>query len=1201
MLTRKRLLYTCVLIVGLFFGFVALILPGIVVEKAQSWVADEMGRTLDIGSISINPIGLTVTVHDLSLSEVEPETPFISWQKLTLSLSLKSLYHMAPIIDELQLESPFLHLERLAENRFNFSSLIPQQEEPVDPATAGEPVRFSLNNLTIHDGTIELVDSSLDEPVQHTIRDLNLALPAIGNLPYMVDNPVQPMLHAIVNDSPVDVKGAIKPFTETREVQLKLALENIDLPFYLGYVPMELPVHLFNGRLSFDLDLLYRLTADAGPELELSGHLYLTSLDIRDRQHEKLFFLPLMQVDIAPTRPLAKEIQLSALHVYNLEVFLNRDRQGVWNHSRMAMDSDQPASPETEPAPESEKQEPDQPLRLLIDDFRLRDGVVHFKDDVPAGGFETTAQEINIDLQKFALDTSEAIPFKLSLATKHNEKITAHGDFLLEPFTLQLQTELEDLKTAVYAAYYQDAYSVPLGGSMSVSARLDINPQQPLLVSQGHLVWEDAYMAFNKTEGLGIALLELTGLSFDMAENRLKLASYLAKDGRVNFSRDDTGHWSLLSNNFPILAKLTETPDEAPPPAAKEKAQEFRYQIGELALVNWQFDVRDDIPETSVNLQAREFNLTFRNLAAPEKVESPFEFSTRFDRKGQIRLGGTASLADQSLKMKGQLKNIALNTFAPYVSEQANLVLQNGTLNVTTQVSVTPEQEGHNVRFSGNLGISRFHLLDAIHREDLLKWDSLQLARIKGQTAPMELSIESITLSDYFAKVLIDEDARLNLAEVFRKGGSPDGEGDAAEDSSATVAAEEQTATEPSRPAISIDTVILQGGQVDFTDRNLPRAFHADMRELGGRISGLDSEPEARAEVDLRGSLRGQSPLTISGAVNPLADKLFLDLKLSFRDIDLSPMSPYSGNYVGYLIEKGKLNLSLDYKIEDNQLKATNEVFLDQFTFGQSVESEEATGLPVKLAVALLKDRNGEIHLDIPVYGDLEDPQFSIAGVVWTIIKNLLVKAATSPFALLGALLGGGEEDFSSINFDYGSAHLSPAQQDKLQRMAQALIDRPSLDVEVSGFIDPDNDPEGYRKEQLSTEIRRLKYLDLVEDKALPEGVTENDLQVPAEEYADYLWQVYKEADFPKPRNFIGMTKKLPESEMEKLIYANTEVNQEVLGKLAQARALAVQNFLSEDGQLPKERIFLKEPDITAAPDEKTNNRARVELGASVQ
>ncbi len=1198
MLTRKRLLYACGLLVGLLFGFVSLILPGIIVDKAQSWVANETGRTLKIGSVSINPIGLTVTVRDLSLSETDPDTPFIAWQNLTLSLSLKSLYYMAPVVDELQLDTPYVHLERLAENRFNFSNLIPETAEVEEPEPASGPARFSINNLTIHNGTIELVDSSLDEQVRHSIRELTLALPAIGNLPYMVENPVQPMLHAIVNDAPVDVKGELKPFAEAQEMQLSLSLDNIDLPFYLGYVPFELPVQLRNGRLSFDLEIRYRLASNTGPDLELLGHIDLTSLDIRDRQNEKLFFLPLMQVDIAPSRPLAREIHLHSLQVYNLEVQLNRDRQGSWNHGRLAMEGDQPASEESVSDPDSEEREPGQPLKLLIDDFRVRDGVVHFRDDLPAGGFATTAHEINIDLQRFALVASEAIPFTLALKTLHDEKVTAHGDFLLEPFTLQLQIALEDLKTALYAPYYQDVYSVPLGGSMSAQARLDINPQQPLLISQGRVAWKDAYMAFNDTEGLGIALLELTGLSFDMAENRLELASYAAKDGRMKFSRDDAGHWSLLSNNFPILAKLTEAPDAPPPPAAEEKKQEFHYRIDELALVNWQFDVRDGLPETDVNLQARDFNLTFRNLAAPEKVQSPFEFATTFGRKGQIRLDGTVSLAEQSLNLKGQLKNIALNTFAPYVSEQTNLVLQNGTLNFNTKASVTPEQESFNLRFEGDLGISRFHLLDGIHREDLLKWDNLLVAGIKGQTIPMELSIKSITLSDYFAKILIDEEARLNLVEALRKeGSSTESEASAA----VTAAATGETGPDAAHRAIRIDTVVLQGGQVDFTDRNLPRAFHADMRELGGRISGLDSDPAARAEVDLRGSLRGQSPLTISGFVNPLAEQLFLDLKLSFRDIDLSPMSPYSGNYVGYLIEKGKLNLSLDYNIEGGQLKANNEVFLDQFTFGEAVASEAATSLPVKLAVALLKDRNGEIHLDIPVYGNLEDPQFSIAGVVWTIIKNLLVKAATSPFALLGAMLGGGEEDFSSINFDYGSARLSPTEQDKLLRMSQALLDRPSLDVEVSGFVDPENDPEGYRKELLSRQVRQLKFLDLVEDKSLPEDVREDDVEVPDEEYADYLWEVYRKTDFPKPRNFIGMTKKLPESEMEKLIYANTEVNEEILGKLAQARALAVQKFLTEDGQLSKQRIFLKQPDIVAAPDNETAQRARVELGAAVQ
>ena len=794
-------------------------------------------------------------------------------------------------------------------------------------------------------------------------------------------------------------------------------------------------------------------------------------------------------------------------------------------------------------------------------------------------------------------------PSHSPLETDRNETVTVNGHFLLKPFTLDLKTEVRNIDVGAYAAYYQDIYSGPLGGRLGVQLKLAVNPEHPLLISDGHSTWQDAYMAFNKDEGLGFALVDLSNLSFDLQKNRLEIGSALYQNGRVNFSRSHEGHWSFLSRNFPILAKLTETPDEKSEAEQAQRGPAFSYRIGELSIINSAFEVSDYLPATAAKLEARDFNLRFQNLAAPERVESPFTLSTTFQNKGRIEIKGTASLADQSIRLDSRLKMIPLTAFAPYLAEQANLALADGMLDAQLKSTVDAGSGSLKIAFSGDIGISRFHLLDGLHREDLLKWDSLQLAGIDAQVAPLAVTVESITLSDYFAKVLIDEQTRLNLVEAFRKpGASPVAEGaaTATQQASATAPAE-ATAQAAASPDIRIDTVTLQGGQVDFTDRSLPRPFHADMRELGGSIKGLSSAADARASVDLRGSLRNQSPLAISGELNPLADKLFLDLKLSFNDIELSPLSPYSGTYVGYLIKKGKLNLALEYFLENGKLTAKNQVFLDQFTFGDKVESEKATSLPVKLAVALLKDRNGEIHLDIPVTGNLDDPQFSIAGVVLTIIKNLVVKAATSPFALLGALAGEGGEDFSSVSFEYGSSRLSPDEKSKLQHMAQALAERPGLEVEVSGFIDPEQDAEGYRREQLSMQVKRLKYLDLVKEGKLPEGTSEEDVTVPDKEYADYLWEVYREADFPKPSNFIGLTKKLPASEMEKLIYTNTTVTGNDLADLAQARALAVQNFLVEEGQLAQERIFLQESDITAVPDKELHSRARVEFGVAVR
>jgi len=394
----------------------------------------------------------------------------------------------------------------------------------------------------------------------------------------------------------------------------------------------------------------------------------------------------------------------------------------------------------------------------------------------------------------------------------------------------------------------------------------------------------------------------------------------------------------------------------------------------------------------------------------------------------------------------------------------------------------------------------------------------------------------------------------------------------------------------------------LQGGQVDFTDRHLTRPFHADMRQLGGSIQGLNSASGSRATVDLRGRLRNQSPLVIEGEVNPLGKPFYLDLDLDFSDIEMSPMSPYSGTYLGYLIEKGKLNLSLNYQVEGQQLQASNAVFLDQFSFGEPVASDRAVGLPVKLAVALLKDRSGEIHLDIPVSGDLGNPQFSVAGVVWTVIKNLLVKAATSPLALLGALIpGGGGEDFSSVAFAPGTHELGPEQKQKLDKLAEALLQRPALTLEIRGYIDPEEDPEGYRRVQLREKIL-ARYASEEGRQLTGEAADSLTLeQLTQEQYSEYLWQVYKRTDFPKPRNFLGMIEHLPNEEMEKLIYANTSVGTQELSRLAQQRAQAVRHNLVEQNGVPAERIFLVTPDLEKPPDQEGIPPSRVEFDVSVK
>jgi hypothetical protein len=388
-------------------------------------------------------------------------------------------------------------------------------------------------------------------------------------------------------------------------------------------------------------------------------------------------------------------------------------------------------------------------------------------------------------------------------------------------------------------------------------------------------------------------------------------------------------------------------------------------------------------------------------------------------------------------------------------------------------------------------------------------------------------------------------------------------------------------------PDIRVGRITLAGGNVNFSDFFIRPNYSANLTGVAGSVGSLAAD--TAGEVELRARVENTAPVEISGRINPLAASLFLDLRASARDVDLPPLTPYSAKYAGYGIEKGKLSMEVKYRIEDRKLEAENRVVLDQLTFGEKADSPDATKLPVLLAVALLKDRNGVIDVNLPISGSIDDPEFSLGGIIVRVIVNLIVKVVTAPFAIIGALAGGGEE-LAYVEFAPGSADLTQASEAKLGSIAKALAERPALKLDVSGRIDPGTDREGLRKSSIGRQVRAQKA------KALGKAVDDEEIAVTAEEYPKYLTAAYRAADFPKPRNFIGLLKDLPVPEMEALMLTHTGATDDDLRQLANDRAQRVKNWLVDRGQIPAERVFLTAPRLSADGIKDKGSASRVDF-----
>jgi hypothetical protein len=519
----------------------------------------------------------------------------------------------------------------------------------------------------------------------------------------------------------------------------------------------------------------------------------------------------------------------------------------------------------------------------------------------------------------------------------------------------------------------------------------------------------------------------------------------------------------------------------------------------------------------------------------------------------------------------------------PYFTEFVNIQLNRGIVSNKGEVRLQLEKGALAGGYKGSLTIGDLLAVDKANSADFLKWRSLHVGGIDVALQPMKVDIAEVALTDFYSRLILNKDGRLNLQDIVRR---PDGEGaQGSVTKPAEGAAEKPAGALPAAASpipLRIAKATLQGGTVNFSDYFVKPNYTVNLGKVAGRITGLSSAADSMADLELRGSYANSAPVQVVAKLNPLAAESFLDLKADVSGVDLVPFSPYSGKYAGYNIEKGKLSLNVAYKLEQRKLSAENKLFIDQLTFGEKVESPDATSLPVNLAISLLKNNRGEIDINLPISGSLDDPEFSVGGLIVKVIVNLFVKAVTSPFALLGSMFGGGEE-LSSVDFVAGYASLDASAVKRLESLAKALVERESLKLEITGRADPEADTEGVKRAALERAVKAEKLKDLM--KKGGEGVSVDAVEVSPAEYPAYLKQAYREAKFPKPRNVVGMQKDLPVEEMEKLMLANAKAGEDDVRDLALRRAEAVQSWLLEQGKVPAARIFLLPPKV--GPDDK--------------
>jgi Domain of Unknown Function (DUF748) len=590
----------------------------------------------------------------------------------------------------------------------------------------------------------------------------------------------------------------------------------------------------------------------------------------------------------------------------------------------------------------------------------------------------------------------------------------------------------------------------------SLSTSLEISPHTIQAVVEGLSagLYDISLRPDNQTEPmLQVGAVETSGGSLNLLERKLSIEQVNVRGGMAKASLDEKGalDWLRLTE-----MKVPPAQVETQRSAANEPA--WQVGVGTVEISEFGAQVTDRRFPNPVQLDLERLHFKLTGFHSPEKDPFQFEFQSALKQGGEFFATGDILSLAPSLEARVKVSELSLPTLQSYFLSFPAITLASGKVSAEGKVKYALKDSGNDLTFDGNATISQFHIKEVKTGETLVAWGELHNDGIRFALSPMRLDIHEIRLTELGAKLIIHEDGTLNVKEILKQ--------------------DKETSESPAKPAkdeklppIKIQRVLLERGKLQFTDLLLRPQFTALIHELKGVISGLSTDSRSLAGVKLDGRVDEYGLAKIDGALNPFDPKANTEVKLVFRNVEMTSLTPYSARFAGYKIDSGKLSVDVQYKIKESKLVGDHRIILDKLTLGEKVESPSAMNLPLELALALMKDADGKIDLGLPVSGDLDNPEFSYGNLILKAIVNLFTKIVTAPFAIIGKLAGVESGNLDSLGFEPGSITLPAPEREKLKQLAEALKKRPNLRLDVQGCFNATADGDAIKSLSLRRSI----------------------------------------------------------------------------------------------------------------------------------
>ncbi|OCW18650.1 DUF748 domain-containing protein [Pseudomonas aylmerensis] len=836
--------------------------------------------------------------------------------------------------------------------------------------------------------------------------------------------------------------------------------------------------------------------------------------------------------------------------------------------------------PPSEPSPADPNAKP---FPLRIDSIKLAGGYVHFQDLRPSEPIEFLYDTLDFELKNLSTLPEDNADMTLVAAGPEGGRIDWKGNFSLVPIISEGTLKITDGKMKAWWPYVRDALPLVLeDGVLNFSTDYRFSLAKETELNLTNTAASVAPFAINAPDGRPLVRLE----RLDVSETTVDLAKQQVVIGKIRSNKLETWaareadgqlDWQKLFASQPSKAAKAPEPATAPATADSPKpepaapSKPWQVLLKDVQLRNYQVHLADRQVKPAVALELGPLNVDMQNFDSLNQSPFTLKVDSGLGKQGKIQATGEVNLNPISAKLKVNTQDIDLRVAQSYISPFIRLELRSGMLGSNLDVNLK-SADPLKLQVTGRAQVDQLHTLDTLKTRDFVKWQRLVLEGVNYQHGE-SLSIDKVNLLQPYARFMINDDRTTNVDDLLIPQPANSGAKSAA-----------KPASKDKPLGIHVGQIAINDGSANFADFSLTPNFATAIQQLNGQIGTIDSRQAKPASVDIKGKVDRYAPVTIKGSVNPFDPMAALDIATSFKRVELTTLTPYSGKFAGFRIRKGRLNLDLHYVITKGQLKAENKVVVEQLQLGEKVDSADAVDLPIRLAIALLKDSDGKISIELPVTGDLNNPQFSVMPIVWQTLRNLVVRAATAPFKFIGGLItGGGSEDLGNVSFAAGSSELSKDAEGALNTLAKALKERPTLRLEIEGTAAASSDGPFLASQRLEREYQ-YNYYKMLQRRGDKVPAQASLLVVPESEKAPLLEGIYRtRLKQQPPAEWKDLSRDDRTAKLKDGVIKFWSSSDVLLRQLGQDRASTIKDYLVDKGQLEDDRVYFIDANLGQA------------------